>query len=175
METEIIETVLTDLLDEQKASNQLNRELTEKVGQLEKKVESFQEMLGKQKIIAPLADLAPVEKMVDQHMQAIHALVESQPKNVIRQVRLLLFPETNAGQYYRIVFGRLIPWTLGLILATYGFSLGQQYIQESSAIHERQLVNDQCFKAWNYLYKHQPKEGKKTMEEAWEKTLHGSK
>jgi hypothetical protein len=66
-------------------------------------------------------------------MADISQIVESQPKNVIKQVRLLLFPETNAGQYYKNVFGRLMPWALGLILVTYGFNLGQKFIERWSS------------------------------------------
>jgi hypothetical protein len=40
---------------------------------------------------------------------------------VNKQWRVLLFPKTNQGQYYKIVFGRLIPWGFGFVALTYLF------------------------------------------------------
>jgi hypothetical protein len=175
MELEIVETVLNDMLEEQKTGNQLNRELIENVKVLAGKVEGFDEKLTHQKVIAQPADTKPLEKIVTDGVADISRIVESQPKNVIKQVRLLLFPETNAGQYYKIVFGRLMPWALGLILATYGFNLGQTFIERWSVNSEREQQSDQVLQAWKYLYDHEKAEGKKKMQDALGKTWNGGR
>jgi hypothetical protein len=175
MELEIVETVLKDMVDELKTGSQLNRELTEKVKELTGKVDGFDQKLGQQKVIAPPADTKPLEKIVSSGVVDIARIVQEQPKNVIKQIRLLLFPETNAGQYYKIIFGRLIPWALALVLATYGFILGQQAIERWSANSEKEQESDQVLKAWNYLYTHEKAEGKKKMQDAWDKTWNGGR
>jgi hypothetical protein len=175
MELEIVETVLNDMLEEQKAGNQLNRELIENVKVLAGRVEGFEEKLTHQKVIAQPADTKPLEKIVASGMAEISGIVENQPKKVIKQVRLLLFPETNAGQYYKIVFGRLMPWALGLILATYGFNLGKRFIERWSANSEREQQSDLVLKAWKYLYDHEKAEGKKKMLDVWSKTWNGGR
>ena len=48
------------------------------------------------------------------------------PTSATKQLRILLFPETNQGQYYKIVFGRLIPWGICLLVITYLFSFRWQ-------------------------------------------------
>ena len=62
-------------------------------------------------------------------LNAIHTKLDKLPKASHRQIRLLLFPETNQGQYYKIVFGRLIPWGLAFITATYIFITGYKAIE----------------------------------------------
>ena len=99
----------------------------------------------------------------------LQATVMSQPKSIVRQFRILLFPEQNAGKYYRLVFGRLLFWMMIFLLATYLFALSKHFIDNWAVIKEKQLEKTQYEKAWNYLYQHQNKQGKKKMEEAWEK------
>src|SRR6186713_2999420 len=124
MELEIVETVLTEILQEIKTSNQLTTGLIEQGKKLEEKVDGFNQKLAQLKVIAPPVDTKPMEKeLVNFHVEVCR-IVAKQPKTVIRQVRILLFPETNAGQYYKIIFGRLIPWGLAFVVAWYLFSLG---------------------------------------------------
>jgi hypothetical protein len=170
-----VETVLRDMLEEQKITSQLNQDLAEKISKLDNKVETFNQKLEQQQVVAPPADVKPIEEAVIHHFNHFCEILNNQPKSVIRRVRLLLFPETNAGHYYKIVFGRLMPWVLVLILATYGFSLGKQFIEKWSVNNERERESDQCLKAWNYLYDHEKAEGKKRMLDAWNKTWNGGK
>jgi hypothetical protein len=44
----------------------------------------------------------------------------------LKQYRFLLFPEANQGQYYKIVFGRLIPWGILLMGLVFLFALAQK-------------------------------------------------
>lgn len=94
--------------------------------------------------------------------------VKSKPRTV-KQHRFLLFPETNQGQYYKIVFGRLLPWGLLLVAATYCFSLGQQAL-EVWKIKDYNERADQYVKSWLYMDEHtENKVIKKRMAEAWQK------
>jgi len=72
------------------------------------------------------------------------------PTSATKQFRILLFPETNQGQYYKIVFGRLIPWGLCLVAITYVYSLGGKAID---AYGQRQQSDEAAHyqRAWFYL------------------------
>ncbi|HEY4198447.1 MAG TPA: hypothetical protein VGM63_23065 [Mucilaginibacter sp.] len=98
---------------------------------------------------------------------------QSKPVN---NIRLLLFPETNQGQYYKIVFGRLIPWGLGFMVATYIFITGYKAIElyryqviEAARYKDTEL-SFHCQRAWLYLQQHSKKKTLNAMDEAFVKT-----
>src|SRR3989442_14020174 len=93
----------------------------------------------------------------------VQATIMAQPKNIVRQLRILLFPEQNATEYYRLVFGRLLFWMMIFLTATYLFALSKQFIDNWAVIKEKQLEKTQYENAWNYLYERETKQGKKTM------------
>jgi len=45
-------------------------------------------------------------------LKQIYEKLSKGSTSATKQLRILLFPETNQGQYYKIVFGRLIPWVI---------------------------------------------------------------
>lgn len=101
-------------------------------------------------------------------LNTIKTKLDNQPK-ATRQIRFLLFPETNQGLYYKIVFGRLIPWGLAFLVATYIFITGYKAIEIyryndslSQSIHYQ--------RAWLYLEKHAKKKISNAMDEAYKKT-----
>jgi len=55
------------------------------------------------------------------------------------------------------------------LTATYLFVLGKQFIENWTIVKEKQLEKTQIQNAWNYLYQHETKQGKKKMEAAWQK------
>jgi predicted transcriptional regulator len=124
MEVQIVETVMTDLLEEQKETNKRLRELTGKMTELETKVDGFNQKLENQQVVAPPVDTKPLEKIVNQGYLATCAEVAKQPKNVIKQVRFQLFPETNTDRYYRLV----LSWGVLYFVALFAFLLLKQYI-----------------------------------------------
>ncbi len=90
-------------------------------------------------------------------------------KQPVKHYRFLLFPETNQGQYYKIVFGRLIPWGILLTGLVFLFALAQKGL-DVWRIKEYNQRADQYVKAWNYMDNHaDSKLVKKRMDEAWEK------
>ena len=169
METEIIESVLKEILEEQKAGLQVSRELFAVIDKLTDQMEGVHEKLEQQKAAAPPADIKLVQAIVSTGIRQIQQIVETQPKNVVRQFRLLLFPEQFAEQYYRIVFGRLLFWMTIFLLSTYLFVLGKQGLQSWERVQEKNQEANHARTAFDYLYQHADKEGKKKMIDAWEK------
>ncbi len=120
-------------------------------------------------IYKELSDLKQENPRTELH-QLIEQLrkLKSEPP-AVKQHRFLLFPETNQGQYYKIVFGRLLPWGLMFLVATYCFSLGQKAL-EVWKMKDYNDRADQYVKAWLYLDEHtENKAIKKRMAEAWQK------
>jgi len=110
---------------------------------------------------------------------SIQETLKKQPVPVHKQLRILLFPETNQAQYYKIVFGRLIPWVFGLMAMTYLFiwgykaqgiyRLNQNYLKQ---VRTEQARREQVHyeRALRYLRQHSKKKTIAVMKEAWEKS-----
>ncbi|MBL7761560.1 MAG: hypothetical protein JNK08_12755 [Sediminibacterium sp.] len=149
MENEIIETVLTEVLEEQKQSNQL----AEKNGQfLEEQVLILQRM--EEKLARQNEEL---KTFLMQKMEAFSAQVESHAKPVKREFRILLFPEHGITEYYKVVFGRILFWLVMLFIAKYAYLLGDKWITQEYA-------NNKYQKAWETLYEQQSKANQKIMQ-----------
>ncbi len=109
---------------------------------------------------------------------SIQETLKKQPVPVHKQWRVLLFPETGQGQYYKIVFGRLIPWAFGFMAMTYLFICGykaaatyQLYQNHHDQVHSGQVQREQVRyeQAWHYLQRHSKTKTIAAMKEAWEK------
>jgi len=121
-------------------------------------------------IIREIRELKLVTKQ-DQQLVLLNAVktkLDDQPKQS-RQIRFLLFPETNQGQYYKIVFGRLIPWGLVFLVATYIFITGYKAIE---IYRNNDSVNQSMHyhRAWLYLQQHAKKKMLNAMDDAYKKT-----
>lgn len=149
MENEIIETVLTEVLEEQKQSN----ELAQKNGHfLEEQVLILKRM--EEKAIRQNEEL---KTFLMQKMEAFSAQVDSHAKPVKKEFRILLFPEHGITEYYKVVFGRILFWLVMLFIAKYAYLLGDKWIA-----HEYE--NNKYQKAWETLYEQQSKANQKIMQ-----------
>ncbi len=128
MEQEIIETVLKEILDEIKLIHYENLSNQKCAKELKNKIQNLEEKLLLIKIQSPEESLIPFEMKLDFTAKKIERIINEQPKNVVRKIQILLFPETGAREYYRLVFGRLFFWLMMFLLATYLFSLGRQFV-----------------------------------------------
>jgi len=151
MEIEILETVLKDMLEEQKKANDLTQEQNKKLASLTEKTETFDRRLDLLKVIAPPVDTAPIQTILKNEFQTVNQILENQPKSVIRQVRLVLFPETNPDRYYKIVFGRLVPWGIFICTAICLIPLGEQYIRTRAELQQRRYYFEVYQDAWERL------------------------
>ena len=91
------------------------------------------------------------------------------PTFITKQIRILLFPETNQGQYYKIVFGRLIPWGICLVVITYLYSLGDKAI-DAYGQHKQNEQSAHYERAWVYLKQIAKKRTLSAMDTAYLKT-----
>ena len=118
----------------------------------------------------PPVDTKPVQLIVTAAMAKMQQIVWEQPKPVIQERRFLLFPEYNAGEYYKIIF-RLIMWMTLVSMGTYLFVLGKQALENYKEVQLRQLEANQYKNAWQYMYYQEGKQGKKKMDNLWQKAF----
>lgn len=91
-------------------------------------------------------------------------------KNIKREFRFLLFPEINQEKYYRIVFGRLIPWALAFTTIIFLFFIVKISIENwKYRVHDREVTTR--IKAWTYLREY----GGKTVNKEMDKALESAK
>jgi hypothetical protein len=158
MKEEVFETVLNEVLDELKISNRKIEELEKGIESLTKKIETFDRRLNEQ-IVAPPADTQPIQqiitegqhkmeeilternkdikKIVAEEFQKVSAIVEAQPKAIVRQWRLLFFPENDYPGYYKFFVTRVLLWVTILAGIAVLCRLGMHWLDN---IHsERQL------------------------------------
>lgn len=169
MDSEIVESVLRDILEEQRAGIQATKEINTRLKDLAVEVEGLNQKLDQQKRIGSPGDPGLIQALVENGINRMEEIVSQQPKTVVRQYRFLLFPEMYADNYYRIVFGRLLFWMMTLLMATFLFMLGKQSIESWAVIKQKQYETNQYKKAWHYLYNHEKKLRVK-MDSAWVKS-----
>lgn len=136
MEPEIIETVLKEILEEIKIIHQENAGKEKSTGELKDKIHSLEKILYTQGKPSEI-NLSHVQLQLDSGIKNIVKIVREQPKSITRKIQILFFPETGAKEYYRLVFGRLLFWMMMILLATYMFSLGKQFIDSWKDVTER--------------------------------------
>lgn len=102
-------------------------------------------------------------------LKQINEKLNNIPRSATKQLRILLFPETNQGQYYKIVFGRLIPWGICLLILTYIYSLGGKALDAYGQRQENiQAAHYQ--RAWIYLKQIAKRRTLSAMDTAFTKT-----
>ncbi len=102
-------------------------------------------------------------------LKQIYEKISKVPTSATKQLRILLFPETNQGQYYKIVFGRLIPWGLCFIVITYLYSLGDKAI-DAYGQHKQSEQSAHYQRAWVYLKQIAKRRTLSAMDTAYHKT-----
>jgi len=171
MEIEILDTVLKDMLEEQKKANDLTDEQNKNLDQLTQTVEKFEQRLDQLNVIAPPVDSGPIQTILKDGMQAMNRILENQPKSVIRQIRLVLFPESNPDRYYKVVFGRLIPWVIFISAVIFLIPLGKQYITTRTQLQQRRYYFEVYRDAWEMLDSTLDKPERLKMKQALQKSV----
>ena len=162
MATDIIEMALASALEEletfkktEEEQKHLLQNLMEKINEMEKRVKDTRPLPPQ-----PI-NTAPLEAAFTKAVTRLQQMVEAQPKNVVHERRILLFPEYNAREYYRLVLRRLFFWIIIVLLSTYLYVLGKQAIQTWYVIHSQQKEMDEYKRAWQQLYLKEEKKEKR--------------
>lgn len=157
MENEIIETVLTEILGELKQSNGLNKENNQLAIENKNRLTDIEKKLDANDVSKGKISNDSVEQILSAGMDNIRKMIDKPEQKVRREFRVLLFPEHNIKEYYRVVFGRIIFWLVMLVIAKYLYLLGSEWIT-------RNYENQKYKKAWENLYQQQGKSNQKMMQ-----------
>jgi hypothetical protein len=128
MEKDVLETVLIELVEESKRINLMVEEQNKELQELKSLISNFDKKLIEIKVLAPKPDTLPLTIIVEGGINSIKKIVESQPKQVVHEKRVLFFPEWNQKEYYKIIFGRILFWVLWVIIATYCYFLCRNFL-----------------------------------------------
>jgi hypothetical protein len=112
MNADTIETVLHEILNEQKESSKLSKQLISKIEYLSSKMEK--ETNNPQSIVSS-ADTKAFE-IITERVENIKRAVEAQQKSFTHK-QIMIFPEFRSPECYRLLFNCIIYVTI----ATYGF------------------------------------------------------
>ena len=168
---------INELNDRMDQADEIIENLIKKTTELEKQAANVSEInipdysASLELIIASLNEIKDSNRVGNEVdlLKAINSKLDNWPKPIHKQIRFLLFPETNQGQYYKIVFGRLIPWGLAFMVATYIFITGYKAI-EIYRYNEDVSQSVHYERAWLYLQQHSKKKMLNAMDEAYNKT-----
>jgi hypothetical protein len=168
---------INELNDRMDQADEIIENLIKKTTELEKQVANVSEInipdysASLELIMAILNEIKDSNRVGNEIdlLKAISAKLDKLPVASQKQIRFLLFPETNQGQYYKIVFGRLIPWGLAFMVATYIFITGYKAI-EIYRYNEDVSQSVHYERAWLYLRNHSKKKMLNAMDEAYDET-----
>ncbi len=136
---EIMETVLSEMLEEMKQTREQLARLNEQSFALTAKVNAFEKRLREQKIIAAPVDTNPIEQRVKEgaeetrsflaeSLSRLGATLEAYPKNTVRQYRFLFFPEIDPHGLAGRFVDKMLLFLIALIAMGILAHLGSQYI-----------------------------------------------
>jgi predicted PurR-regulated permease PerM len=153
MNEEVLKAILSEILEEQKMLNTNNGLITkavedffEKLSDLENKLSNIKGTTG--------ADL----QIISTNLQKLKTMIEAQPKQIINEKRILLFPETYKHEFYKIVFATVLKFVAIVLVILFSFFfLKDLFIQQDNGKYKA---------AWEWLYQHQGSKGKEVMDDA---------
>ena len=146
-ETPMLEIAFNNMVEEFREVRQQQAETNKVLSILAEKIRIFEERLDNPKVVPAPVNTVPITYALEEGIKKIKSTIEEQPKSIIRQFKILLFPEHNAREFYRIVFGRILFWMLIFLAITYLFALGRQYIDTDAIVKINRLENDNIRKA----------------------------
>ena len=153
MNEEILKAVLTEILEEQKMLNINNGLLTKAIEDFSEKLSDFENKLSNNHV-----STQEETKLVITNLQRLKTIIDAQPKQMIHEKRILLFPETYKQEFYKIIFGSVVKSFAILIVTLFAFFFLKDLLMQ----HE----NEKFKTAWEWLYQHQSNKGKVLMDSA---------
>ena len=151
MNEEVLKAVLAEILEEQKMLNINNGLITKAVEDFSEKLSDFQNKLSNTEGSTG-ADL----QIINTNLQRLKIIIEAQPKQVILEKRILLFPETYKQEFYKIVLGKVVKLVAIIFVTLFAsFFLKDLLIQQDNRKYKT---------TWKWLYQHQNDKGRVVMD-----------
>ena len=151
MNEEVLKAVLAEIFEEQKMLNINNGLITKAVEDFSEKLSDFENKLSNTNGNTG-ADL----QIINRNLQKLKLIIEAQPKQVVHEKRILLFPETYKQEFYKIVLGRVVKLVAIIFVTLFAFFILKDLLIQ----HD----NWKYKKAWGWLYQRQSNKGKEVMD-----------
>jgi hypothetical protein len=159
--------VVGELAQEQANNTKTVNDLIAAVNVLTGKVDEVKEKVDKPKPVIASADTRPIQEIIKKGVADMKIMVDSKPQPVVKKFQILLFPERDAKLYYKIVFGRWFLFVVLMLLIDNLYNFSVHWSDNQKEVQLEELKNDRTSKAWDYLYGHVDKAGKKFMDSAY--------
>jgi hypothetical protein len=152
MEEQTVKNLVLELIEIQTGINKINTDIVTVLNGLTGKIDGFQERLSNLKVIAPPADLRPLEQTVKKALADIQSTIETKPHDVTKKFEILLFPPQDNRLLYKIVFGN---WLLYLVIAfavKLSFNTFNHWLDNQKQIEIEHVRMHPVVQAWDSLY-----------------------
>ena len=159
MNEQILQSVLTEILEAQKGNDINTGLLTKAVENLSDKLTDIEKKASNLKIIIPPPNTQSIESILKLSTEKIENIVAAQPKSVTHEKRMIFFPiETHKFDFYKKNLNVILKWVSIVIIVLIGFS----YIKNG---YDNYVASDKKYKdAWNNFYDTQTKKNQKKMD-----------
>ena len=151
MNEEVLKAVLSEILEEQKMFNTNNGLLTKAIEDFSEKLSDFENKLSNNHV-----NTEEETKLVITNLQRLKTIIESQPKEMIHEKRILLFPETYKQEFYKIIFGKVVKLFAIVTVTLFAFF----FLKDLLIQHK----NTKYKESWKWIYQHQSNKGKTLMD-----------
>ncbi|ANI89392.1 hypothetical protein A9P82_08855 [Arachidicoccus ginsenosidimutans] len=170
IEQESFKMLLEEFTKEQEVHNKYMNELVATINGLSTKVASLETKLHNPQPVKVHIDTATIEQVVGKGIKDMKIIASAKPQPVIKKWQILLFPEKDAKQFYRIVFGRWFLWLVIIFFLSCLYKFGIHWSDNQQQMKLEQLENDKIKKAWIKLYGQENKAGKQHMDKMYEQS-----
>ena len=175
MGNDLIEIVLRELLTEQQKANDLAVDQAAILSQITAKLKVLEENTVKPIVPPSPINTMAIEKIIQKGMLDIRLIVDNQPKNVVRKIQVLLFPENDTALYCRIVFGRWVFWLVVMLCITDLYKWAIHWSDNQKELQYQEQLNKQIAKPSILPKRQQNKESKKLLDSVGRKTTNPTK
>lgn len=166
LQKDTLEIVLNEFMEEQKQANKINTDLVSAINQLTGKVNSFNEKLDSFKLAVPGPDFTLLQEILRKVISQVQLMISTQPKNIIRKIQILLFPEQDAKLFYKIVFGRCFMWMTIMLVLSFLYRWMVHHSDTANELKKEELRQNKIVNAWSYLYEQKDKQLHRKMDSA---------
>ncbi len=160
----VLEIVLNEILEEQKQAKKLHTDQVAAINQMAVNVSNINEKLENHTVTNPPISTKSIEDILQKGVAEMEMIAANQPKNIVKKIQILLYPEQHADLFYKVIFWGWVPIVAVMLLidSVHDFAIHQS--DNNKEIRLEELTNDKFQKAWIYKYSPENSASKRSMD-----------
>jgi hypothetical protein len=127
MNQEVLEEVMKEILEELKFQREDRVKHGQMLREMYGEIQGLTDKLAKQRSDRLQHQMDTIKGDIEMKLGQLADILRSYPAHT-KQVRILLFPEYDTIRYYKLVFGRMMMWTMVALALTYLYLLAKGYL-----------------------------------------------